>query len=317
MKISISIILLILSFSSFAYSVDRAFKDFFNDSVISSRHCGKNIYHFLNYLDDRGIKYKEGYVVSLHDQVGALNHFDARWGSRESYQEGGNYYRSNWYFHVFAIIDGKAYDFSQRDSKTSSIKTYLEQAYLPAGTTESIIFLGRLNKDKALKHYMKMSMKIYDLKDYANNYGPVLYEGSFVELFNYLDNRPSLSYGPRFSQVKVNFDSQRMTEYGTTFRNPKVQKDGVLYPVKAEPFQICRSLGFMGAVNSLLEYEVSDQVKMLSLGSYFSKDTSRFISSKDIKVSSSFTETVGDIPNQPLVHFATSVTCSDFNSFGF
>ena len=217
---------------------------------------------------------------------------------------------------MFAVIDGKAYDFSQRNSKTSSIKKYLADAYLPSGTTESIIFMGRLTKEKALKSHIKMSMKIYDLKDYAKNYGPVLYEGSFIELFNSLDGKPSRSFGPKYSKEVIKFDSSYKLGNSQQFTNPMMKKDGIFYPIKAESFQICRAFGFMGSINSQLEFKVSDKVKMLDLGSYFSKDVSRFISSKDIRISSSFTESIGDIPSGNNFHYASSVTCSDFSSLG-
>ena len=307
---------LLLSLCVQASSIKNAFKEFYDDSQISSRHCGRNIHYFLNYLKDKRINYKSGYVVSIHEDVGALNHFDARWGSKEEYAQGGSYYRSNWYFHVFAVIDGVAYDFSQRGAKTTSVKTYLEDAYLPKGTTQSIIFLGRLDKKKAYQKYKNMKVKIYDLDEYAKDYGTAIYQGAFIELFNLIDKRPSKSYGKKYSQETLDYDSYRKTRHGYTIKNPMMKKEGKFYPLLADSYTICRAFGFLGSVNSQLSYEVSDKVKMLKLYSSMPKSGSRFVSSKDIKLSSSFYETDGDIPSQPLLHYATSVTCSDLNSIG-
>jgi hypothetical protein len=182
-KIILSISLLI-SFNLYAGSVDTAFEEFYESDEISSRHCGKNIQAFLRYLKNKNITYKSAYVVSVHENVGSLNHFDARWGSKELYQNGDQYFRSNWYFHVFIIIDNKAYDFSQTGAKSLPLSEYLKLSYLPDSKTKNIFFQGVMTKDKALKSFRNLEMNIYETEAYRKNLGPAKYQGVFIELFN-------------------------------------------------------------------------------------------------------------------------------------
>lgn len=167
-----------------AATVTQAFKQFYNDPSIDPIKCGVNIQHFLRYLNQKHIPYSEGYVVSVHEPFAYLNHFDARWGRSESYPSNGQAYkRDNWYFHVFVVIDGIAYDFSQAGSKTLSVQDYLNLAYLPKYPTKNVFLQGVLTEQSELKKYSKMQMKLYDLDDYRESFGPARYEGKFIELF--------------------------------------------------------------------------------------------------------------------------------------
>lgn len=177
-------ILMLISLNLYAKDITTAYQEFYNSSVISSNHCGKNIQAFLNYLDEEDVQYNKAYVVSIHEPFAALNHFDARWGSKEFYQNGDMYFRSNWYFHVFAVIDGKAYDFSQAGMKAQELKNYLNLSYLPKSKTENIFFQGVMTKEKTLKGFVNLEMNIYEPESYKTNLGPAKYQGVFIELFN-------------------------------------------------------------------------------------------------------------------------------------
>jgi hypothetical protein len=176
--------LVLISFNIYAGTIDTAYEEFYNSDVISSNHCGRNIQSFLKYLDEEKVEYKSAYVVSIHEPFAALNHFDARWGSKESYENGEFYFRSNWYFHVFAVIDGRAYDFSQAGMKSLLLKDYLNLSYLPKSKTENIFFQGKMTKEKTLSKFINLEMNIYESETYKTNLGPAKHQGVFIELFN-------------------------------------------------------------------------------------------------------------------------------------
>src|SRR5690606_308911 len=117
---------------------EEAFVKFYDNEVIGSRHCGVNTQKFLLFLEEEKVSFEKGYVVSVHDDFMHLNHFDARWGSQEEYANGIPYRRSNWYFHVFAILDGKAFDFSQQGPTVLPLNQYLRQSYLPSYPTNNV-----------------------------------------------------------------------------------------------------------------------------------------------------------------------------------
>jgi hypothetical protein len=184
MKQAFLVLTLLISNAVFAKSVQDAFIEFYDSSEINSRLCGVNTQKFLQYLKDENITYDHAYVVSVHEGVGALNHFDARWGSTHRYTNGDTFSRSNWYFHVFAVIDGVAYDFSQKGKKTLTLRRYLKLAYYPKSETQPIFFLGKFTVAKAQKRYQNMEMKVYNAQEYRRKLGPVRHEGVFNELFN-------------------------------------------------------------------------------------------------------------------------------------
>jgi hypothetical protein len=258
------IVTFILLFSIFAHAderVDRAFTSFFNNPVINSRLCGVNTQEFLKYLHRKGIDYSDGYVVSIHEGTAYLNHFNARWGSKESYQNGETYYRSNWYFHVFVVIDGKAYDFSQRDNEAFSLKDYLENSYLPNSETENIFFQGKLNRTKLLKKFNHMEMKIYPIEKYRTNLGPANYEGKYIELFNEVNISAVRNTVNQDREIIPPFEKRKYGQFylgqgqrfvkaqavqGNTFYKPYVLIKNIKYPIEDRGLAVCQALGYMG-----------------------------------------------------------------------
>ena len=184
MKRALLVLLVLFSFKSFSETVTEAFEDFYNDQSIDSNHCGRNIQFFLRYLESSSIDFQNAYVVSVHEPSAFLNHFDARWGKKDKYKNGKPYFHDNWYFHVFAVIDGIAYDFSQRGMKAMPLKKYLRKSYLPESKTRNIYFQGVLTQEKLLRSYLNLEINIYSAKNYKKNLGPVMYQGVFIELFN-------------------------------------------------------------------------------------------------------------------------------------
>lgn len=184
MKKLILALTLLVSVQAFALTVPEAFARFYNSSLINSRMCGMNTHYFLKYLRRNNISYKKGFVVAVYEDFAQLNHFDGRWGSKEVYSNGDIYYRSNWYFHVFAIIDGMAYDFSQAGPKVMPFRQYLRKAYIPKTATENIFFQGVLTPKTELKKYQNLKMTIHNAYEYGIKVSEPIYEGKFIELFN-------------------------------------------------------------------------------------------------------------------------------------
>jgi hypothetical protein len=184
MKTLIVLSLLLISITANALTVTQAFTNFYNNEVIDSNKCGVNTQLFIRYLNQNKVEFNSGYVVSIHEPYASLNHFDSRWGSNEEYQNGVPFRRSNWYFHVFAVIDGKAYDFSQSGPKVMPIRQYLRVAYLPAYKTKNIFIQGSLTSRTQLRKYQNFEMNLYSLNEYSINYRGKFYSGEFIELFN-------------------------------------------------------------------------------------------------------------------------------------
>lgn len=309
------IILLILPFNAYAYSVKQAFSEFYNSDIISSNHCGRNIHEFLKYLDNNNIDYKSGYVVSIHDDFLQLNHFDARWGSKESYSNGSSYYRSNWYFHVFVVIDGVAYDFSQKDEKNQKLNDYLKTSYIPKMKTENIFFQGVIDQSKAYGTQLNRKMNIYKLSDYKKSYGPALYTGSFIELFNLSSNQSMISTLYLTGDYSVDYDKiTNNTDNSVTITYPKVDKGEGFFPLVADASKACRAFGYFGALTSKTKFEVSDNKKMYKMYTSLIPNNYFDINSSDIRVSFSESKTVGGVRNQPLLHYSSSITCTDLYS---
>ncbi len=128
------------------------------------------------------VSYKKGRVISIHDDYAYLNNFEARWGQEEFYENGKPYSRSNWYFHVFLILDGYVYDFSNQSTKPLLLKKYLK-SYIPQGSTEKIFIQGILTQKTELKKYKKMKMHFYELSSYKEDTSGRYYSGYFQELF--------------------------------------------------------------------------------------------------------------------------------------
>lgn len=296
--------------------LEEAFEDFYDNSAIDSRHCGRNIQLFLKYLKQKKVKFKKGFVVSLHDDNLLLNHFDARWGSPEKYENGEIYYRSNWYFHVFLVIDGIAFDFSQRGPKAMPLQGYLNEAYLPKSLTKNIYFLGKFDKSKAFKKYLNLEMRLYNLKDYIEKLSPASYEGTLIELFYFSNKKVLKSTKKKFEKFDLTYEKFEKNRDGSfSFFKPRVSYLGERFPLRAEPKKACRVLGFFGSFSSQMEYVNSDNVKMLKVYSNLKTENPLELSSEDIQISFSKELTNGAVSNQPLLHYLTKVTCTDLYSF--
>jgi hypothetical protein len=267
--------------------VEQEFNKFYSSPKLSSNKCGLNIQHFLAHLSEQGVQSKNGYVVSVHENYGHLNHFNARWGREESYSDGTKYNRSNWYFHVFLVIEGMAYDFSRLGKNAIPLKQYLASSYLPKLETENVIKQGRLTDEILLKKYFNMEMNIYRLDDYAKSLGPVYYTGSFSELFN-LSNvstpaNPLESNTQRIPEFKnrvygnllvgesrdhIKFEEKITQNNYSTYKHPYAYLNGENYPIMSESLEVCQSLGHMGSFPwKTLEKELEKkQAPLVDLG---------------------------------------------------
>jgi hypothetical protein len=310
-------------FLSFVYStlslansaVDRAFEDFFADEKISSNHCGRNIHYFLNYLERRDVRYERGYVVSIHEDYGALNLFNARWGSREHYEDGESYTRSNYFFHVFAVIDGKAYDFSKNFSPNQDVIDYLTEAYLPKKRTQNVFFQGHLTPQNMKDKSFNLRMKIYSLEGYKRDYTDALYEGSFIELFKFYEGERTLSRESAAGEYSIHyarkqFNSQYQSQ---TYSYPSVIHNGVERQLIANGLKTCRALGYLGAVPKFTQHEVSDNKKFYDLYASLKVDHAR-LDHESIRISFKERSSVGGVSNQPLVHYAKQVSCTSLQN---
>ena len=245
--------------------IEQEFDNFYNSPKLGTNKCGVNIQLFLDHLKNKNIDLGSGYVVSVHEDFAHLNHFDARWGREESYPDGTIYNRSNWYFHVFLVLNGKAYDFSQKGEDGIPLKDYLLNSYLPKSETKNIILQGRLTSEKLLKKYLNMEMNIYHLDDYVKSLGPVFYKGSFSELFAFSSiltpSNPPKKNVQKIPEYSKNTYGNLLIGESKDFISYKenINKDGIeiyknlnatfnniSYPIKAEGLEVCQSLGHLG-----------------------------------------------------------------------
>ncbi len=187
MNIFIKFILISLIHSHLAFpqvdNIKAAFKKFYNSEIIDPIGCNDNIQNFLKYLDENNIDYKDGHVIEVYEPVQRLFFYNARWGQEKLYQNGVNYFGSNWYFHVFFVHRNKVYDFSLRGSKIPTLKNYLNQGFLPKFPTKKLLFWGVITKKSTLKEFKKMKMKIFDPEAYSYDQSGFLRKGNFIDLF--------------------------------------------------------------------------------------------------------------------------------------
>lgn len=292
-------------------SVDEAYSKFYENELIDSNHCGANIHHFLNYLEQENVFYSSGYVVSLHDDFGSLNHFDARWGDSESYEDGEAYIRDNWYFHVFVIIDGLAYDFSQRYTTDQLALDYLSTAYIPKKKTENIFFQGRLTPKEVRNSFLKVKMNIYSLDAYKLNYSGNIYQGVLEELFKYYEGSEVYLSNGFGDQFKTSFESQSFNPIYNSwdYLYPQIEKGGEKYFIIADTFKACRILGYPGGVPEQTVHEVSDGLTIFSAYSSLVD-----MGGWEHSISLNEMQTEGGIPNQPLLHYAQEISCTNLES---
>ena len=152
-----------------------------------------------------------------------------------------------------------------------------------------------------------MKMKIYQLDDYENDLGPAIYEGRFIELFLLFDHQmPSKKiknnmnkipdfrnnqYGNfkrGFAQKHIVFDGKENVGNISILSNPKLELDGLNYPIKTNPVSICQALGHFG-----LNPKFSKEVELDKKGarfvefstSIYPERTTRHLSLEDTKSS--------------------------------
>lgn len=292
--------------SSIFANVNNAFKAFYFNEKISFNHCGKNIQHFLKYLEEKNVTYNSGYVVSLHEPMGSLHHFDARWGKVEKYKNGIEYSRSNWYFHVFLVIDGVAYDFSQAGVRTQPLKDYLITSYLPKFETRPIFMSGELTKEKMLNTHFSLKLKIYNTEDYKNKLGPVKYEGSLIEMFLKLDNPEQINSDVNYDKANVNQDGS------VTVLNPSLNTENGIIPFLTYADKICHVLGFAGSFTNKFEYKITDNLDALHVYSSIKSD----LTNPKLKIKYSYKiKKTNSAVKRDLFHIATKVTCGNLNNF--
>ena len=268
---------------------EKEFNLFYDNEILVSNKCGLNTKHFLTHLKNKGVDLKQtkGFVVSIHEDMGLLNHFEGRWGRRDTYENGISYNRSNWYFHVFAVIDGKAYDFSHESGQAIDFDQYLISSYLPKYKTDNIFLLGRVTKDDLLKKFLNIKLNIYPLDDYEKDLGPAIYRGSFSDLFEYY-GVSTPKYSPESNTENIptykkeafgNFKLGETTQfyeienavsvqYGQLYKNIELNLNGDFYPMVGKDHQLCQTLGFTGSLPRLLKTEKLEKVgdRYLDLG---------------------------------------------------
>lgn len=301
MKYLVLILLLFLNVV-YANSVNEAFRTFYESKMIDYNHCGLNIQNFLKFLKENNVQYREGYVVSVHDDFANLNHFDARWSNSQSYENGKVYFRKNWYFHVFVVIDGIAYDFSQKDAKTQDLDTYLMSSYVPRGKIKN----SSIDKEYVLNLMFNQTLKIYSLVDYRENLGPIKYEGSFIEMFKRFNNPKVINENSSYETVIENFNGS------VTILNPKLKTNRGELPFLTYSKEICQTLGFAGAFNDKTHYNITDGLDALKMSTQIKSN----IRNPQLNVSYSYEiKKTQQRFKRDLFHIASQVTCGNLSNF--
>lgn len=270
---AIAIIYAVPTFCKADYS---SYLEFYDNPVLDSRKCGQNTRYFLKYLAEKGKLAKSGYVVAVYeDSESGMAFFDARWGELKNYKNGEQYRAAKYYFHVFAVLDGKVYDFSQSGPKVQELKEYLKTAFLPKSTTVPDLFGSVLDKREVLNSYLNLKMELFTIEDYIGSGDLVpTYSGKFYDLFEKSVGRKLSSFEVEFKdKARVLFTDRIQNENGTvTYLNPvyagrlgSVVKNGFQYEppytrlqgeLPKGPFsisaihapKICNSLGHRGFI---------------------------------------------------------------------
>ena len=307
-RIVLLAVMLVGMASSYANpQVDQAFKEFYNNPKIDSNHCGLNTQYFLQYLNEKNIKFKQGFVVSLHVDQYNLYHFDPRWGRTETYQNGIEYQRVNYGFHVFAVIEGKAYDFSQAGMKTQPLNDYLELAYMPKHATESTFFNGVMTRESMLKEAKSIELKMYKADDYRQDLGPIAYQGMFYEMFG---GSQRLSK-PIFD---IKWDSMSERSPGVVeYINPVMTVDEGTFKLRAYSEKICRGLGHIGSINAETEFELELGIKVIDISGHINTQTEGLDLDRDLSRYWDFYELDLDVYRNHF-SYATKVVCADYDS---
>lgn len=253
-------------------AIDDEYSSFYNSPEINFISCGNNISLFLKRLNKKGLlsTVSKGYVVSIHDDFAYLNHFQARWGRKEFYSDGSVYSRTNWYFHVFLVLDDYVYDFSGKEKSSLALTEYLESSYIPKSDTKNIFIQGVLTREKVLRQFLNLQMNLYKLSDFINEEIKLdaYYNAPFFELFKYAGIK-SVAYPLDHDKLSIpefkknaygNFPKGQSTDYilyqkseenssYKTFHKPYVLLNGEDFPIKKSQsmYQLCQSLGYWGA----------------------------------------------------------------------
>ncbi len=300
-------LLMITFFASANTRIDQEFTRFYQSDRLAFNKCGMNIKYFLSHLKNKNIDLTGGYVVSIHEGMGLLNHFEGRWGRPDTYENGVSYSRSNWYFHVFAVIDGMAYDFSHESNQAMPLAEYLKRSYIPKYRTNTIFIAGKLDQKKVLEKFLEVKMKIYPLDTYENKMGPSVYEGKFYELFS------SVGYSVPEKKLERNseniprylprtYGSMKLGESGDFIRASLVDEKnkvsilndlslellGDSYGIDATASVLCRALGYPGSATVYTKQkEVTDKEgRLTELNcSYYPRRESQELGIEDTKCS--------------------------------
>lgn len=320
-------------FASANTRIDQEFTDFYHSERLMFNKCGMNIKYFLSHLKSKNIDLTGGYVVSIHEDLGLLNHFEARWGRSDTYENGVSYNRSNWYFHVFAVIGGMAYDFSHESNQAMPLAEYLKRSYIPKYRTNNIFIAGKLDQKKVLEKFLEVKMKIYPLDIYEKKMGPSVYEGNFYELFTSIgytvpvkklkrniENIPSYSkraYGSiklgessKFIQANIVDEKNKVK----ILDNILLELLGINYGVVASASVLCRGLGYSGSATSYTKETeiINKQAKLTELNcSYYPRRESQELGVEDTKCSFRY------IKNDQYINkkILKRVGCTSFEDF--
>ncbi len=308
------IILLVFSLNLFSSNIDVEFKKFFNSSFISDRLCKQNTYHFVNHLIDKKINLSDAYVVSVHDEFQDLNNFDSRWGRKEFYPSGEQYFRSNWFYHFFLVANGKVYDFSQADIKTESLYDYLLNSYIPKEEIK-LVLGNKFNEKIAIKSFVNTKLQIHSIANFSEDLDTPIYEGSFIELFAYSSDKEMISNLTPTNKLELGFDRYDENENGSiTIYEPYGVHENKKLGLITNPTMICKSYGFLGSVPVKSEHIVKKKQDAIKLSGSMKTSTPFDFEDGDFITSYSITETMPRVKTQPLFHIAKKVTCSDLNT---
>jgi hypothetical protein len=181
MKKLLLVLLIFQSFTSLVFAgIKEDFEKFYYSDILSSRHCGQNISHFMQFLDQQG-NFREDIVVLSFSapqhswSFGLLPALNSRWG--RTYD---GYRRDNWSFHVIAVIDGLVYDFSYNDRPTLiPLKDYLHDMFIP---NESFMINGDTFRVRGQGPYYTTEHALAELPYFRFRVLSPDHKGNFTEI---------------------------------------------------------------------------------------------------------------------------------------
>jgi hypothetical protein len=249
-KVSIAASVLWVAIST-GQANEQAFFEYYHHPEIDPYKCGQNTQKFLRFLQETGRLPEVGYVVNVEEPYGELNHFESRWGQREVDSAGQAYFRSNWCFHVFAVLSGQAYDFSWAGPRVLPVGPYLEAAYFPRAETGPVGMQGRLSRESETRKYANLKMELFRLPEFAQGTGAPIYRGRFLELFEVYSQAQTapLQINPR-SEARILFEHRIPRPDGSvTYSGVRAQgATGEFAVTSIDADQVCFGLGHRGAL---------------------------------------------------------------------